>query len=446
MSTAVHRIEVADGVPDLYVSDGYTGLMILVTFRGVPLGDIRIKAHHGMVSSGYLANRIAQDFCSRLVQLWLEEKMNCDDTGAGAGMLPSIDAIVCTCDRPADLRRCLQSLNETSYVGKTIIVVDNGLQCRATYEVAQRYGARYVRERKRGLDFARNAGLEAGESDLVAFADDDVVVDPMWLGSIAGAFRSDEAIACVTGLTMPFELETEAQEMFESYCDGGLRRGYGRWVYDRSNVLPAAAGRVGAGANMAFRAAVLREIGGFDEALDCGTPAKAGGDSDMFYRVIRRGYKICYEPRALAWHRHRRGMDELRSQLAGYSTAVYAFLTKCVLEYRDFDALSVGYSWFKGRHFKNLLLGIVGRGPQPWRMSVVEAKGALQGPIAYLRAKSYVSHLRLQEGSERRGRLNRQGKAPVGTSNFAHRTSALLAHLAGSGRRRRSAERDHTHP
>jgi hypothetical protein len=227
------------------------------------------------------------------------------------------------------------------------------------------------------------------------------------------------------------ELETEAQRMFEGYSDGGLRRGYTRRVFDRFNLPPAAAGKVGAGANMAFRSSVLEHIGRFDEALDCGTPSKAGGDTDMFYRVLRQGYKICYEPRALCWHRHRRGMDELQRQLAGYSTAVYAFLLKCLIEYRDSSALTAGYAWFRNHHLRNLARHVLGRGTMPGSIVFPEFLGVFGGPLGYLKSKAYVSDIRAREGAERRGPWGGRGPKFVPLGDFGRRTGSILMRARG---------------
>jgi GT2 family glycosyltransferase len=438
MASLVSRIEISDGVPDISIPRGYSGLMALVTCEGMPLGDIRLRVCSDKITSDYLTERIAERFGPRIVELCLEAKLN--GTGTDAQPTFSTTVIVPTSGRPEYIQRCLRSVSELKYPNRAVLVVDNSDGCEQVRDLAKEHGARYVREKKRGLDFARNAGLHAASSDLVAYVDDDAVVDQAWLDWIAKAFQEDTAIACVTGLVMPCELETPAQELFESYADGGMRRGYCPRVFDRFSINPLTAGKIGVGANMAFRASVLGTIGGFDEALDCGTPAKAGGEVDLLYRLLHSGFKVCYEPRALVWHSHRREMDELRRQLSDYSTAVYAFLTKCMLEYHDIGALRVGLRWIKGHHVKNLVRGMVGKGRQPWSLTVAEVKGALQGPTAYLKAKSYVSHLRQLDGSERRGRLNR-GKADApAESRFDRRMSAILAHLTGSGGRRRDVQ------
>lgn len=397
MPTFIRRVELADGICDIHLPDGYSKLLVLVTFYGTPLGEVRRDECAGTVDSRDLGEAIAEKFSRQITHSWMKRCMEIDKIKENPENLPSISIVIPTCDRTDDLRRCLQSLDDAVYARKTVIVVDNGTECESTSAVAKEFGANYVRETRQGLDFARNAGIMASESDIVAFADDDVVVDEMWIRNIARVFQEDSAIACVTGLTMPLELETEAQELFEGYCNGGMRRGYEKRIFHRYNLPPAAAGKVGAGANMAIRLKVFREIGLFDEALDCGTPAKAGGDTDMFYRVLRNGYKVCYEPRALSWHKHRRSMPELHRQLAGYSVAVYAFLTKCLLEYHDVQAMHAGLAWFKSHHVKNIFLSALGRHPMSRAIVTAEFLGVMQGPFAWFKSKAYVKRVNRRE-------------------------------------------------
>jgi GT2 family glycosyltransferase len=68
---------------------------------------------------------------------------------------------------------------------------------------------------------------------------------------------------------------------------------------------------------MAFRRAIFRQLGGFDERLDVGA-AGCSGDSEMWYRVLAAGYLCWYEPSAVSFHHHRRDMAGLRRQMYGY--------------------------------------------------------------------------------------------------------------------------------
>jgi hypothetical protein len=65
---------------------------------------------------------------------------------------------------------------------------------------------------------------------------------------------------------------------------------------------------------MAFRRDVLRELGGFDDTLDTGAPMPGGGDLDMFYRVIRAGGVLVYEPSYMVFYEHRQSEADLQRQ------------------------------------------------------------------------------------------------------------------------------------
>jgi GT2 family glycosyltransferase len=166
--------------------------------------------------------------------------------------------------------------------------------------------------------------------------DDDTEADPYWVLSIKECFASFPKAGAVTGLILPLEMETVAQELFE--VNGGFERGFSRRVlpHDRKIKfglklpLVAEAIGVGSGCNMAIRTHILKELGGFDEALDTGPPLPGGGDLDIFYRVLRTGHELVYEPRALVRHRHRRTKAEIQAQLQGHHRSLSAFLIKTI--------------------------------------------------------------------------------------------------------------------
>jgi GT2 family glycosyltransferase len=83
---------------------------------------------------------------------------------------------------------------------------------------------------------------------------------------------------------------------------------------------------------MAFKTSLLKQLNGFDVALDAGAPLPGGGDLDMFYRVMRSGNKIVYAPNAVVKHRHRRSMRMLMNQLSGHQRSVIALLTKSLFK------------------------------------------------------------------------------------------------------------------
>jgi GT2 family glycosyltransferase len=237
----------------------------------------------------------------------------------------SVSVVVATCDRPEDLRNCLTSLTaQQTQRPVEVIVVDNRPGSGLTLPVVAEFpGVRIIEEPIAGLSYARNAGIASSTGDIIVATDDDVTMPPIWLEALIAPFaRAD--VMVVTGNTLPLELDTPAQQLFEQY--GGLGRGYTRleanstWLnFYRRRAAPT--WELGATANAAFRASIFADprIGMIDETLGAGSPTGCSEDTYVFYKVLRAGYTLVYEPNAYVWHRHRRDIEALKSQLYSYS-------------------------------------------------------------------------------------------------------------------------------
>jgi GT2 family glycosyltransferase len=267
------------------------------------------------------------------------------------GVKDHVTVVVATHDRPAALRECLESILASVGIQFDVIVVDNAPSSDATAQMlAAHYGAEarltVVREDVPGLGRAHNRGLAIARGDVVAFTDDDVLVDDHWLARLTAPFRSDPEIGCVTGRIVPLELETRAQRWLESYAGygkGGERRRFDLAANRPGDPLfPYTAGVFGSGANMAFRTAMLRSIGGFDELLGAGTRTRGGDDLAAFFAVVTGGHRLVYEPEAVVRHRHRRDYDALRRGVFGYGVGLTAYLTKTL-----FDRPATGLSMLR---------------------------------------------------------------------------------------------------
>jgi GT2 family glycosyltransferase len=250
---------------------------------------------------------------------------------------PLISVVVATRDRPDSLRACLESLSKVRYQRFEIVVVDNNPTTDDTANlIANQYqSVHYVREDRPGLAAAHNCGLDAVQGEIVAFVDDDVLVDDQWLAAIAEGFAAADDVGCVTGLILPEQLETPAQLLVEHR--GGYGKGFDLQIFDSGRnrpvdpLFPFAAGRLGSGANMAFNTEMLRSLGGFDRALGVGTFARGGDDLSGFFRVIVAGHRLVYQPSAIVWHRHHRDMAALRNMARGCGIGMGAFLTSSVV-------------------------------------------------------------------------------------------------------------------
>jgi glycosyltransferase involved in cell wall biosynthesis len=318
----------------------------LVTVNGEPLQRVKIDISEGELSPEQVAEHLWKQVGPRLAP-------HCHEIESEQGNLPAqgfsgtqraetadADVVVATKDRPDMLQKCLSSILEGLVRPRRLIVIDNASSTRETAQVVEQMaqqepGLVYVWEGRPGLGRAHNAGLPHVRSSIVAFTDDDVIVDSRWLERIVLAFGNDESICCVTGMIAPLELETLPQKWVEANVtyDKGLRRR----IFDATShrpldpLFPYASGVFGSGANMAFRTEYLRHRGGFDNALGAGTIAMGGDDLAAFYDVIRSGKQLVYEPAAIILHRHHREYEALRRQIYGYGAGLGAHLTRCFL-------------------------------------------------------------------------------------------------------------------
>jgi GT2 family glycosyltransferase len=260
-------------------------------------------------------------------------------SGIPGGASP-ICVVLCSRDRPQLVRRALASLVAQSPPAAELLVVDNAPSDERTRDLVRAVfpAVRYAREAVPGLDFARNRALRETAQEIVAFLDDDAVADPGWSAALMRTFATEPRVAIVTGRVEPLALETEAQRLFEA--NGGFSRGTAPIrlprdarapLHGRRAPLVAWAVSVGSGCSYAVRRRVALELGGFDEALDLGSPLPGGGDHDLLWRALEAGYEVAYEPSALAWHEHRPELADIHAQLAGHQRAVVAFLVKHTL-------------------------------------------------------------------------------------------------------------------
>ena len=79
----------------------------------------------------------------------------------------TVYVVICTKDRPANLRECLSAVGRLDPMPDEVLVVDNTQGSRETEGLSRKFGASYVTEPVPGLSRARNRGL-ATESSAMA--------------------------------------------------------------------------------------------------------------------------------------------------------------------------------------------------------------------------------------------------------------------------------------
>jgi len=325
------RASASTGVPAvcrLQNAEGFSRARLLVRGRERPVGFVDLAVTDGEVAFTELRDRVvAQRHSPReLVPAGGE---------AGAGEPAHVTVVLCTRDRTEMLKSALASVLAADYPSFGVLVVDNAPRTDATRQyVADLADPRVqlITEPLPGLSRARNAGLLAARGDIVAFVDDDVIVDRHWLSILARSFAYGDSVACVSGMVPAGELRTPAQAYFDNrvgWSESADVRVF-EWsqVPDDVPLFPFEVRHYGTGANFAIDRRVALAVGGFDERLGAGTPASGGEDIDMFFRILRSGWQLVHDPAAIAWHRHRSNADDLQTQTRGYGLGLGAWLAK----------------------------------------------------------------------------------------------------------------------
>jgi len=217
----------------------------------------------------------------------------------------NISVILCTYNRSESLSNALASIAQSEMpdsIQWEVLVVDNNSSDR-TKEVVQEFSQqyplrfRYLFERRQGKSYALNTAIREATGDILAFTDDDVIVDPTWLANLTSSLHDGEW-AGVGGRVLPdrsFPLPP--------------------WIpkEGRYPLAPLAMFDLGLreielteppfGNNMAFRKEVFETYRGFRTDLGpCPGSEIRGEDTEFGQKVLADGKHLRYEPSAVVYH------------------------------------------------------------------------------------------------------------------------------------------------
>lgn len=247
----------------------------------------------------------------------------------------NITVAVPTLDRPEALSRCLEGVFSNRLLPAEVIIIDQG-RSEAAEPVIDRFRTGYTpiihgHQEKKGLSAARNLSCKLASCPVIAFTDDDCVPDPGWIEEICQTFSSFPTSDGVTGRILP--LGPEAPDRFPV----SLRTG-NKGAEFKGRALPWS---VGSGGNFAIRRDWLDRVGGYDEALGAGTEGKSAEDMDLYYRLLRSGATIRYEPKVVIYH-ERQDRARLISSGWNYGYGMGVFTGKYIHKGHFYSAYILG--------------------------------------------------------------------------------------------------------
>jgi hypothetical protein len=282
-------------------ADGPSFVHALVRLHGEPFGYVTVPVSGDGVDLGGLCQAAWARYATHINRHLVEEGLpGMDELTAASRPPPAtagcpnvvvseelVSVVVCARHGTDVLVDCLSSLRMLTYPRLEVIVVDTAPADGSTRRLMESLQLsdgrfRYAVEPRAGLSYARNRGLAEARGTYVAFTDDDVSVDPGWIEGLLRGFRRRDDVGCVTGLMCRASITNEAEAYLAARTSARME--------------PDVVGTVGTA--FAFDRALLRRLGGFDEALDAGGLGIAA-------RTRFAGRAIAYEPSALAWDRRR---------------------------------------------------------------------------------------------------------------------------------------------
>jgi GT2 family glycosyltransferase len=286
---------------------------------------------------------------------------------------PRVAVAISTLGRPSDLERCLESLLAGTERPAEVVIVDQSGDSATAVIVAaaadRGLTVRRIEQERHGLGAAQNVAVRGTTCRLVAVLDDDCVAASGWLAAVADVL-DDGGHDVVTGPVLALEPDGERTEA----------------VSTRTSLEPRSFGpkdapwHVGSGNNFALRREWFDRVGGCDERLGPGSPGLGGVDMDLFYRLLRGGARVRYEPGAVVFHA-RTTVAGRRARRVPYGHGIGAL---CALRLREHDAggLRVLLAWLAlrfGRLARGLLRARLDRVGEEFLVLWGTARGLLYG-------------------------------------------------------------------
>ncbi len=199
-----------------------------------------------------------------------------------------VSVIVPAYNEEANIGATVRSIVDSDYPWLEVIVVDDGStdSTAAIVESLQLPDVRLVRRPNGGKPAALNTGIRLARGDLLVLVDGDTVFEPRAVGQLVQPFLESD-VGAVSGNTKVAN-----------------RRGLlGRWqhleyvigfnldrrMFDLGECMPTVPGAIGA-----FRREALIDVGGVPTAT-------LAEDTDLTMAILRAGWRVVYEPEAIAW-------------------------------------------------------------------------------------------------------------------------------------------------
>jgi GT2 family glycosyltransferase len=222
---------------------------------------------------------------------------------AAMNELPSVAVVIPSWNGKVHLPDCLNSLRAVDYPRDRleVVVVDNGSTDGSLDLLAAHFPWTRVVPRSENLGFAAacNAGAAETTAECVAFLNNDMRVDPLWIRELVACYEPGAGYVCVGGVILDWE--GERIDFANGWVNFHGHAGQDHFhvpvikgVVKENRDLPFACG-----GSLLIGREIFLELGGFDPAYFAFFE-----DVDLGWRLWLTGHKVRLAAKARSFHRH----------------------------------------------------------------------------------------------------------------------------------------------
>ena len=204
-------------------------------------------------------------------------------------VLPKVSIIIPVYNHEKYIRECVESALAQDYENLEVIVVDDG-STDGTPEILKEFGERinYIRQENQGTSAALNTGLRHAQGSLVGWLSSDDLYLPGKIKYQVEKFRGEPSLGLVYTDWIKIDSQGREIQMVHSPCPSS-----------EHFVGEMLKGNFVNGSSALIRKECFEKAGYFDTGL------AAGSDVDMWFRLLKNGYRFGHVPRPLIkyrWH------------------------------------------------------------------------------------------------------------------------------------------------
>lgn len=220
--------------------------------------------------------------------------------------------IIATKNRPQNIASCLQSLLTSAMTPREILILDQseGDQTKQAISAISHTAIQYFKLDSSGKSNALNYGIMRARGNILIFTDDDCIASTNWIATIQQSFKRFPEISAVFGKTLPYQPSQHKNQICP--CT---------FINNKQAIIskPCAHYKhIGFGNNMAIRKSAFDSIGNFKQWLGPGSIGSNAEDAEMALRLLIKGHKILYNPKAVVYHNKWLTPTQMNAQTLSY--------------------------------------------------------------------------------------------------------------------------------